>query len=204
MKKDIITLLIILVIVITFVDLKADENIKKYRLGSYSAIMSGTMKLSKLDSDFSDLSSDGIDGPHFSGLYFTYSYDEYFRIGFATLTANSNAKKKISYDIQAAGLLLEANYGNEFFITSGLHFGPMIVDVLQRDSDSNDSQVENGKFYKSGGLFFAPYLTVGYKYKSYEFGLIAKPLFTGMPENENDDNSVFTATYYGINLSYNF
>ncbi len=199
--KKLTTLLTALLVLPLFIS--AQETKTKYSIGMRSTLITSDMNLAKLDAQFSDLGPDGQSGPHFSTIFFMVEYSSYFRYGFETFTANSDRKEQTTYDIQGAGLVAEFYYGKTFFVNTGVQIGAAIISAMAKDGSANKKdEVQNGTHYKSEGILFSPYISLGYKIGDFAPQFVYKPVFFG----GTDDNSqidLFDATYVGIGLSYN-
>ncbi len=176
---------------------------KKYQLGLRSAIIAGDMQLSQINPAFDDLSIDGLKGAHHSSIYFLRSIKPYFRIGFETLTGNSKVDAETSMDFQGAGLLLDFIFGRKFFVAAGVHAGGIIVDAVHKETAASGKNVETGTFYKSEGLFLAPYAAIGVNIKASEFRVFVKPVFMTSAEKDNNMDG-FNSTYVGLSYGWNF
>ena len=177
----------------------------KYQIGMRSTFITNTMQLSEINPAFDDLSRDGLKGAHHSSIYFLRSINSNFRIGFETLTGNSDVDAETSMDYQGGGLLLDFNYnlGRQFFVAGGIHAGGIIVDAVHRETEALGKNVQTGTFYKSEGVFLAPSVAIGVNVKRAEFRIVVKPLFMTAVEEGNDMNR-FNSTYVGLSHGWNF
>jgi hypothetical protein len=179
------------------------QSKNSYTIGSYSMISGETIQTSQISSKFSNLKQDGLSGPHCSGLYFLVNHSEHLRYGLMTFVANSQYQNNTTYDIQGVGPYLEYKYGNLFYGKSGIQLGAMIIDVLNRNFDSSDSQVEQGTFYKSEDVFIGLTFETGYIFGSYEVGIQLRKMFSGFSDEiKSNKNDVFGTMYLGLNVSY--
>ena len=183
----------------------AQQTDKKFQIGLRSTMILGEMELSHIDPVFDDLSAAGGigKGAHHSGVFFLYSVKPYFRIGFETLVGNATEKKETTMDFQAAGVVFDFVYGKRLFVAGGVHAGPMIVDAMHRTGAASDNKVQDGVYYKSAGLFMAPYAGIGITVRSYEFRLYVKPVYV-FSADEADPIDAFNAVYGGLSVGFNF
>jgi hypothetical protein len=152
----------------------AQARDRTYEVGIRSAVILGTMELSKLDPVFEDLGTDGVKGPHMSGFFFLYNVRPHLRIGVETLVSNSDPDTLTSMNYQAAGPVVELSYGASWFVAGGVHFGGLIVNAMAREGAAPAEGATAGSFYKGTGAFVAPYLDVGRRFGRAEVGLFVK------------------------------
>lgn len=184
---------------------RSDSSVgSNYQIGMRSTFITNTMQLSKLNPAFDDLSRDGLKGAHHSSIYFLRSINPHFRIGFETLTGNSDVDAETSMDFQGGGLLLDFHYnlGRQFFVAGGIHAGGILVDAVHRETEASGKSVQTGTFYKSEGVFLAPSVAIGVNVKRVEFRIVVKPLFMTAVEEGNDMNR-FNSTYVGLSHGWN-
>ena len=182
----------------------AQQPDKKFQIGMRSTMSLSTMNLSEIDPAFDDLSSNGITGPHHSGVFFLYAVRPYLRLGFETLVGNSDQDARTTMNYQAAGVVLDFVYGKKIFLAGGVHAGPIIVNAMQRDGDASVVKAHAGTNYKSSGLFTAPYVGVGVRIKSYEFRLFVKQVHVFSPDDAEVEMDPFSATYGGLSMGFTF
>ena len=176
---------------------------KKYQFGLRSAIITGGLQLSEINPAFDNLSSDGLKGAHHSSIYFLRSIKPWLRVGLETLTGNSKVNAETSMDFQGAGLLLDFVFGEKFFVAGGVHAGGIIVDVVHKETAASGENVETGTFYKSEGVFLAPYAAIGINIKASEFRFFVKPVFMTSAEKDNNMDG-FNSTSVGLSYGLNF
>jgi len=152
----------------------AQEQERKYIVGIRSGLITGTMDLSGLDPAFDDLEADGPEGPHMSGFFFLVKVRPNLRIGVETLVANSDQNMATTMNYQAAGPVVELSYGSRWFISGGVHFGGLIVNAMARQGAAPSEGASTGSFYKGNGLFLAPSVDVGFRFRRSEVGVYAK------------------------------
>ncbi len=183
----------------------AQQAEKKFQIGMRSTMILGHMPLSDIDPTFDDLSASGGigKGAHHSGVFFLYTVRPYLRVGFETLVGNASEKEETTMDFQAAGAVLDLTYGNKLFVAGGIHAGPMIVDAMHRTGSASENKVQDGRFYKSAGLFFAPYVGVGTRIRSYEARVFVKSVNVA-PVESSDPIDAFNASYGGVSVGFNF
>jgi hypothetical protein len=178
----------------------AAQNSNKYTFGIRSGLITGTMTLSGLAPDFADLEPDGPTGPHMSGFFLTYKVRNNLRIGIETLVANSDQNAATSMNYQAAGPVVELSYGKTWFVSGGLHMGGLIVNAMTRQGAAPATGASTGSFYKGNGLFVAPSVDVGYRFRRTELSLYAKQVnISG--ETQRGGISDFSSTFAGLRFA---
>ena len=178
----------------------AQNSDRKYVVGIRSALIVGTMELSGLDPAFDDLAADGPAGPHMSGFFFLYKVRPHLRIGVETLVANSDQSAATTMNYQAAGPVVELSYGGSWFIAGGVHMGGLIVNAMARQSAASPQGATAGSFYKGNGLFVAPSVDLGYRFRRTEVGLFAKRVNI-FGEKERGGISDFSSTFVGLRFA---
>ena len=199
--KHIITLLMFCLMPVVL--LAGGNKEKKYQFGLRSAIITGGLQLSEINPAFDNLSSDGLKGAHHSSIYFLRSIKPWLRVGLETLTGNSKVNAETSMDFQGAGLLLDFIFGEKFFVAGGVHAGGIIVDAVHKETAASGENVETGTFYKSEGVFLAPYAAIGINIKASEFRFFVKPVFMTSAEKANNLDG-FNSTSVGLSYGLNF
>lgn len=178
----------------------AQDRDRKYVVGIRSALMAGTMKLSGLDSALDDLAPDGPEGPHMSGFFFLFKVRPHLRIGVETLVSNSDQDAATTMNYQAAGPVVELSYGESWFVSGGAHVGGLIVNAMARQGEAPPNGASAGSFYKGNGLFVAPSIDIGYRFRRSEVGLFVKKVNI-FGEKERGGISGFNATFVGLRLA---
>jgi hypothetical protein len=173
----------------------AQNNDRKYVVGIRSALIVGTMELSGLDPAFDDLEADGPTGPHMSGYFFLYKVRPFLRIGVETLVSNSDQDAATTMNYQAAGPVVELSYGDTWFVSAGVHMGGLVVNAMVRQGAAPSEGATTGSYYKGNGLFVAPSVDVGYRFRRNEVGLFAKRV------NVLGDISAFSSTFVGLRFA---
>jgi hypothetical protein len=187
--------LIALLMAIASTQASAQDRDHKYLVGIRSGLITGTMELSGLDPAFDDLEADGITGPHMSGFFFLYKLRPQLRIGVETLVSNSDQDAATTMNYQAAGPVVEFTYGKFWFVSGGVHFGGLIVNAMARQGAAPSEGATTGSFYKDDGVFIAPSVDVGYRFRWGEVGLFGKQV------NILGDISDFSSTFVGLRLA---
>ena len=178
----------------------AQDVDRKYVAGIRSALITGTLELSGIDPAFGDLAADGPEGPHMSGFFLLYKVHPLVRIGFETLVANSDQNAVTTMNYQAAGPVVELSYGRSWFVSGGVHMGGLIVNAMVRQGAAPSERAEAGTFYKGNGLFVAPTLDVGYRYRRLEVGLMLKQVNT-FGEEDRGGLSAFGSPFVGLRIA---
>jgi hypothetical protein len=195
MKKSL--LLIGLLLVILPSRGAAEAGDRNYVAGIRSGLITGTMKLSGLDPVFADLAPDGPTGPHMSGFFFLFKVRPYLRLGVETLVANSDQNAATTMNYQAAGPVAEFTYGKSWFVSGGLHVGGVIVNAMARQGAAPAKGASTGSYFKGNGLFVAPSVDVGYRYRRTEIGAFAKQVSI-FGEQDRGGISAFSSTFAGL------
>jgi hypothetical protein len=178
----------------------AQDSDPKFALGIRSALIMGSMDLSGLDPAFDDLAFDGLRGAHMSGFFLQYRVRPYLRIGVETLVANSDQNAATTMNYQAAGPVVELSYGESWFVSGGVHAGGLIVNAMARQGAAPSEGATAGSFYKGSGLFVAPTVDIGYRFRRSELGLFMKRVnISG--EKERGGISDFSSTFVGLRLT---
>lgn len=175
----------------------AQGSERNYVVGIRSALIVGTMNLSGLAPAFDDLTADGPSGPHMSGFFFLFKVRPHLRIGVETLVANSDQDVATTMNYQAAGPVVELSYGDSWFISGGLHMGGLVVNAMRRQGAATDQGATTGSYYKGNGLFVAPSIDIGYRFRRTEVGLFAKRVNI-FGETERGGISEFSSTFVGL------
>lgn len=178
----------------------AQEIDRKYVVGIRSALITGTMDLSGLDPAFDDLAPDGAEGPHMSGFFLMYKLRPYLRIGIETLVANSTQDAVTTMNYQAAGPVVELSYGRTWFVSGGVHGGGLIVNAMVRQGAAPTEGATTGAFFKGDGLFLAPYVDVGRRFRRGEVGVFVKQVSI-VGEEERGGISDFSASFVGLRFA---
>ena len=178
----------------------AQNSDRKYVVGIRSALIVGTMELSGLDPAFDDLAADGPTGPHMSGFFFLFKVRPHLRIGVETLVTNSDQDAATTMNYQAAGPVLELSYGDSWFVSGGVHMGGLIVNAMARQGTAPSEGATAGSFYKGNGLFVAPSVDIGYRFRRTEVGLFAKQVSI-FGEQERGGISDFSSTFVGLRFT---
>ena|SRR5687767_9298357 len=179
----------------------AQDRDRKYVAGIRSALITGTMELSGLDPAFDDLAADGPKGPHMSGFFFLIKVRPWLRLGVETLVANSDQDARTTMNYQAAGPVAELSYGDSWFVSGGVHMGGLIVNAMTRQGAAPSAGATAGSFYKGNGLFVAPSVDVGYRFRRTEVGLFMKQVNI-LGEKERGGISDFSSTFVGLRLAF--
>jgi hypothetical protein len=176
----------------------AQDRDRKYVLGIRSGLITSTMELSGLDPAFDDLEADGPEGPHMSGFFFLFKVRPYLRLGVETLVSNSDQDAATTMNYQAAGPVVELTYGKSWFVSGGVHLGGVIVNAMAREGAAPSEGASSGSFYKGNGLFVAPSVDVGYRFRrGIEVGLYAKYVNI-FGEDERGGISDFSSPFVGL------
>lgn len=175
----------------------AQDRDQKYVVGIRSAVITGTMDLSGLDPAFDDLAADGAKGPHMSGFFFLFKVRPYLRIGVETLVANSDQDAATTMNYQAAGPVVELTYGETWFVSGGVHVGGLIVNAMSRQGAAPSEGATAGSYYKGNGLFVAPSVDIGRRFRRTEVGLFAKRVSI-FGEKDRGGMSDFSSTFVGL------
>ncbi len=201
MSRIIFAVLLAAVLIQTTVAEEFDGKDRIYHIGMRSAILLGSMDLSKIDGDFDSLDSNGFTGPHHSGVFLAYDLNAHLRVGFETLAGNSDLKARTTMYFNCAGPVVELRYGGKVNMHGGLHAGAVIADAMTRQGVDEENGVREGKHYKSAGYFAAPYLGIGINSGSREISIFVKHtnFFAGGDFYALD---AFDASYVGLGLSW--
>lgn len=178
----------------------AQESDRKYTMGIRSGLISGTMELSGLDPVFDDLEADGLVGPHMSGYFLTYKVRPWLRIGIETLVSNSDKSDVTTMNYQAAGPVVELSYGARWFVSGGVHGGGLIVNAMARQGPAPSEGASTGSFFKGEGLFLAPYVDIGYRFRRTELGVFMKQVSI-FGEADRGGISEFGSTFVGLRFA---
>ena len=178
----------------------AQNSDPKYVVGIRSALIVGTMDLSGLDPAFDDLEADGPTGPHMSGYFFLYKVRSFLRIGVETLVANSDKNAATTMNYQAAGPVVELSYGSKWFVSGGVHMGGLVVNAMARQGAAPSEGATTGSFFKGEGLFVAPTVDIGYRFRWSEVGLFAKRVNI-FGEEDRGGISEFSSTFVGLRFA---
>lgn len=178
----------------------AQNSDRKYVVGIRSALIVGTMELSGLDPAFDDLAADGPTGPHMSGFFFLVKVRPHLRIGVETLVANSDQDAATTMNYQAAGPVVELSYGDTWFVSGGVHMGGLLVNAMAREGAVPSEGATGGSFYKGNGLFVAPSVAIGYRFRRTEVDLFAKRVSI-FGEKEHSGISDFSSTFVGLRFA---
>jgi hypothetical protein len=178
----------------------AQDRDRRYVVGIRSGLISGTMELSGLDPAFADLAADGPEGPHMSGFFFLFKVRPNLRIGVETLVSNSDQDAATTMNYQAAGPVVELSYGKSWFVSGGVHMGGLIVNAMAREGAAPSEGATAGSFYKGNGLFFAPSVDIGYRFRRSELGLFVKRVNV-FGVKERGGLSDFSATFVGLRFA---
>jgi hypothetical protein len=173
---------------------------RTYEVGIRSAVILGTMELSKLDPVFDDLGSDGVKGPHMSGFFFMYRVRPHLRIGVETLVSSSDPDTTTTMNYQAAGPVVELSYGDTWYIAGGVHVGGLIVNAMARDGAAPAGGATSGSFYKGTGAFASAYLDMGRRFGSVEIGAFVKPVWV-FGESDRGGLSGFNSWFSGLRVA---
>jgi hypothetical protein len=178
----------------------AQDRDRKYVVGIRSALIVGSMDLSGLDPAFGDLEADGPTGPHMSGFFFLYKVRPNLRIGVETLVANSDKKATTTMNYQAAGPVVELSYGDSWFVAGSLHAGGLVVNAMARQGAAPTEGATTGSYFKGDGVFVAPSLDLGYRFRRSEVSLFAKRVNI-FGEKARGGISEFSSTFVGLRLA---
>lgn len=178
----------------------AQDRDRKYVVGIRSALIVGSMDLSGLDPAFGDLEADGPTGPHMSGFFFLYEVRPNLRIGVETLVANSDKKATTTMNYQAAGPVVELSYGDSWFVAGSLHAGGLVVNAMARQGAAPTEGATTGSYFKGDGVFVAPSLDLGYRFRRSEVSLFAKRVNI-FGEKARGGISEFSSTFVGLRLA---
>ncbi len=170
----------------------------RYQVGLRSALIIQTLPLSDIDPAFSDLSVDGISGPHYNTAFFMARLKPYLRVGLETLIGNSDYENTATtINFQGSGPVIEVDYRRDrFTFAGGVHTGLVLFNVMNREQPAAESGVNSGTYYKSAALFFAPYVAVGVSFGAHELRLFAKYKLVG--PGAYDHKGVFNAPSIGL------
>lgn len=172
----------------------------KYVVGIRSGLITGTMTLSGLDPAFGDLAADGPEGPHMSGFFFLVKVRSHLRIGVETLVSSSDQDASTTMNYQAAGPVVELSYGEKWFVSGGVHAGGLLVNAMARQGAAPSQGASVGSFYKGNGMFVAPSVDIGYRFRRHEVGLFVKQV-TIFGEEERGGLSDFSSTFAGLRFA---
>lgn len=175
----------------------AQDHDRKYEVGIRSGVITGTMELSSLDPAFGDLEPDGVVGPHMSGFFFLYKVRPHLRLGVETLVSNSDQSAATTMNYQAAGPVAEISYGESWFISGGLHVGALIVNVMARSGEAPSEGASAGSYFKGEGLFLAPCVDVGYRFRRSALSLFVKQVNI-FGEKDRGGISDFSSAFFGL------
>jgi hypothetical protein len=178
----------------------AQDRDRKYVIGIRSALVMGTMELSKLDPAFDDLAPDGPEGPHMSGFFFMYQVRPHLRIGIETLVSSSSADAVTTMNYQAAGPVIEVSYGRTWFISAGVHGGGLIVNAMSRQGAAPAEGASTGAFFKGDGGFIAPSVDIGRRFGRNELGLFVKQVSI-FGEQDRGGISEFSSAFMGLRFA---
>jgi hypothetical protein len=190
-------------LLISIVSAKADaqDRNRTYVVGIRSGLITGSMELSGLDAAFDDLAPDGPEGAHMSGFFFLVMVRPNLRLGVETLVANSDQNARTTMNYQAAGPVVELSLGSTWFASGGLHVGGLIVNAMARQGDAPAEGAATGSFFKGNGLFVAPSVDVGYRFRRGEVGLFMKQVSV-FGEEERGGLSDFSSRFAGVRLAF--
>lgn len=180
---------------------QAQQRDQKYEVGIRSALIVGSMNLSRLDPAFDDLAADGAEGPHMSGFFFLYRVRPHLRLGVETLVSNSTQDERTTMNYQAAGPVVEISYGSRWFIAGGLHAGGLIVNAMARSGAAQPEGAEAGAYFKGDGYFVAPSADVGYRFRRGEVGVFVKRVNV-FGETDRGGLSEFGSTFAGLRFAF--
>ncbi len=178
----------------------AQDRDRKYEAGIRSALIVGTMDLSGLDPAFGDLGNEGAQGAYMSGFFLTYRLFPHLRVGVETLVANSDRSAATTMNYQAAGPVVELSYGSSWFISGGVHAGGLIVNAMARQGAEPAEGATTGSYFKGEGLFVAPYVDLGYRFRRTEVGLFLKQVDV-FGERDRGGISEFGSTFAGVRFA---
>lgn len=177
----------------------AEAADRKFVAGIRSGLVTGTMTLSGLDPAFADLEPDGPTGPHMSGFFLLADVRPHLRLGVETLVANSDHEVATTMNYQAAGPVVEVTYGAAWFVSGGLHVGGVVVNAMAREGTAPAEGASDGAFFKGTGLFVAPYLDAGWRYRRAELGMYVKQVSL-FGEQDRGGLEDFGSTFVGLRL----
>lgn len=183
------------------IDAAAQEREPKYLVGIRSGLIAGTMELSGLDPAFDDLAADGPKGPHMSGFFFLVKVRPGLRVGVETLVANSNKDARTTMNYQAAGPVVELSYGRTWFVSGGVNAGGLIVNAMARPGAAPAQGATTGSYFKGEGMFVAPSVDVGYRFRRTEVGLYAKQVSV-FGEKGRGGLTDFSSRFVGVRLAF--
>lgn len=175
----------------------AQDHGRKYIGGIRSALIVGSMDLSGLDPAFENLAADGPQGPHMSGFYFLVRVRPHLRVGLETLVSNSDQNASTTMNYQAAGPVVELTYGTSWFASAGVHGGGLIVNAMSREGAAPAHGATAGSFYKGSGLFLAPTIDLGFRFRRGEASLFVKRVNV-IGEKDRGGISDFSSTFAGL------
>ena len=175
--------------------LQGQGSASRYTVGVRSAVIVGSIHLSRVDPAFDDLDFDGIVGPHISGLFFHYTVRPHLRVGFETLVANSDANRATTMNYQAGGPVAEVSFGDPWSLAGGIHLGGLIANAMARQGAPPTDGASSGSFYKGEGGFLSPFASVGRRFDRNELRLLVKPVVVF---GDAGGLSGFTAWFAGL------
>ncbi len=179
----------------------AQTSDHKYEVGIRSALMVGTMDLSQLDPAFDDLSPDGATGAHMSGFYLLMKVRPHLRLGVETLVSNSDKTATTTMNYQAAGPVVELSYGRSWYVSGSVNAGGLIVNAMSRSGAAPAEGASQGSFFKGEGLYVAPSIDVGYRYRRLSLGVFLKQVSV-FGEAERGGMSEFGSRFGGMKFSF--
>ena len=135
-----------------------------------------------------------------SGFFFLFKVRPNLRIGVETLVSNSDQDAATTMNYQAAGPVVELSYGKSWFVSGGVHMGGLIVNAMAREGAAPSEGATAGSFYKGNGLFFAPSVDIGYRFRRSELGLFVKRVNV-FGVKERGGLSDFSATFVGLRFA---
>jgi hypothetical protein len=109
-----------------------------------------------------------------SGYVFLFQVRPRLRIGVETLVSNSDQNARTTMNYQAAGPVVELTYGDSWFVSDSAHAGGVIVNAMANDGPAAAAGATSGTFFKGNGLFVAPSIDVGYRFRIGEVSLFVK------------------------------
>jgi hypothetical protein len=92
---------------------------------------------------------------------------------------------------------VQLTYGNKWFASAGLHAGGLIVNAMSRQGAAPTGGATAGSYYKGSGLFVAPSLDVGRRFRGSEVGLFVKQVSI-VGEKDRGGISDFSSTFVGL------
>ena len=179
----------------------AQNRDRKYEVGIRSAVIIGSMELSRLDPAFDDVGFDGLTGPHMSGFFLLYRVRTHLRVGVETLVGNSDQDAATTMNFQAAGPVVGLSYGDTWFISGGVHGGGLVVNAMSRQGAAPSTGASPGTFYKGEGGFLAPYVDIGYRFRRHELGAFAKSVSI-FGESDRGGLTDFSARFAGVRYAF--